>query len=206
MTCGWTCGLRYCKLHQPHITNHTSTITTQPPLLTTNSRRFLASMQHQPTHTSSLPPSPPSQAPYRHLTHTSELFSCSATSNVSIPCPSPCPPAFPMLHRMTAHIHCPGLVSPPAVQPCLVAICFLSDSVTESQLTAKSRNPPQSICVTQRRPRQQTPITSPKGQTLRSMCVCVCVTATTAAHCHQSPHPIRRSQLCYITCSLRLLI
>ncbi|KAK1527125.1 uncharacterized protein CCOS01_07387 [Colletotrichum costaricense] len=154
-------------------------------------------MQHQPTHTSSLPPSPPSQAPYRHLTHTSELFSCSATSNVSIPCPSPCPPAFPMLHRMTAHIHCPGPVSPPALQPCLVAICFLSDSVTESQLTAKSRNPPQSICVTQRRPRQQTPITSPKGQTL---CVCVCVCQLpTAAHCHQSPvttpHPTFPAQL-----------
>ncbi|KAK1498102.1 hypothetical protein CCUS01_12972, partial [Colletotrichum cuscutae] len=132
---------------------------------------------HEPHLHHQLPPSSPSQAPYRHLTHTSELFSCSATSNVSIPCPSPCPPAFPMLHRMTAHIHCPGLVSPPALQPCLVAICFLSDSVTESQLTAKSRNPPQSICVTQRRPRQQTPITSPKGQTL-CVCVCVCVPAT----------------------------
>ncbi|OHE91265.1 hypothetical protein CORC01_13423, partial [Colletotrichum orchidophilum] len=44
--------------------------------------------------------------------------------------------------------HCPGLVSSPALQPCLVAICFLSNSVTESQLTATARNPPQSICVT----------------------------------------------------------
>ncbi|KAK1673961.1 hypothetical protein BDP55DRAFT_194977 [Colletotrichum godetiae] len=191
-----------------HISNHSSH-QPQPqfPLLTSNATlTTLLGCDAAPTHTSSSFPSPLRKpAPHSHL----GAFQLQRNIKRLYPLPVTLSPG---LCYVVSHdgSRCPGLVSSPALQPCLVAICFLSDSVTESGLNATSRNPPQSICVTRRRPRQQTPITSPKGQTLCvciCVCVCVCVCVCQPRHTVISHHtPSVVPQLCYIICSLRLLI